>query len=143
MAKTIIIGSSVFFSNIKDYKIKDIDEMVIQNKWLPDKLTVLNFKKDNKDVFLWSPLTKEEFIQDTLNSDLYMKVGKFIIPEFCEYIGFKIEDYKRIYSYFENLDNKHKYEKIIVDAYIENNSFTLTEEQINKAYESYKKARNK
>lgn len=142
MTKTIRIGSSVFFSKFTDYKIKDIDEMVIQNKWLPDRICVLNFKKDNKDVFIWSPLSKEEFIKDTIDSNVAMRVGKFIIPEFCNYIGFEISEYEKLKDVFDNLDEKHRYEIIIRDAYIENNSFTLTDEQRMEAYQEYKKERN-
>ena len=142
MTKTIKIGSSVFFSGFDDYKQKDDDEMVIQEKWLPHKIHVLNLKKDGKDIFFWSPLSKEEFIKDTIDSNVAMRVGKFIIPEFCNYIGFKISEYEKLEDVFNNLDEKHKYEIIIRDAYIENNSFTLTDEQRMKAYQEYKKERN-
>lgn len=139
--KTIKIGSWVFFKNMPNYVSKDVDEMVIQDKWLPKGINVLNFKKDKKDVFLWSPLTKEQFIEDTLNCKVPMRVGKFIVPEFCEYIGFEIKDYELLKPIFDKLDDKHKYEKVIMESYIENNSFTLTEDQLNKAYEVYKQAR--
>lgn len=139
--KTIKIGSQVFFKNMPNYVSKDVDEMAIQDKWLPKGINVLNFKKDKKDVFLWSPLTKEQFIEDTLNCKVPMRVGKFIIPEFCEYIGFEIKDYELLKPIFDKLDDKHKYEKVIMESYIENNSFTLTEDQLNKAYEVYKQAR--
>lgn len=139
--KTIKIGSQVFFKNMPNYVSKDADEMAIQDKWLPKGINVLNFKKDKKDVFLWSPLTKEQFIEDTLNCKVPMRVGKFIVPEFCEYIGFEIKDYELLKPIFDKLDDKHKYEKVIMESYIENNSFTLTEDQLNKAYEVYKQAR--
>ena len=142
MTKTIKIGSAVFFSGFNDYKQKDDDEMVIQEKWLPHKIHVLNLKKDRKDIFFWSPLSKEEFIKDTIDSNVPMRVGKFIIPEFCNYIGFEISEYEKLKDVFDNLDEKHRYEIIIRDAYIENNSFTLTDEQRLKAYQEYKKERN-
>ena len=40
------------------------------------------------------------------------------------------------------MDSKHTYEKIIADAYIENNGFFLTDEQRDMAYNEYKKTRN-
>ena len=138
MTKTIKIGSAVFFSEFNDYKQKDDDEMVIQEKWLPHKIHVLNLKKDGKDIFFWSPLSKEEFIKDTIDSNVAMRVGKFIIPEFCNYIGFEISEYEKLKDVFDSLDEKHRYEIIIRDAYIENNSFTLTDEQRMKAYQEYK-----
>ncbi len=141
MSKTIKIGSRVFFDNISDYIPKDEDFMAIQNIWLPKNRHVLNLKRDGKDIFFWSPLSKEEFIQDTIDSNVPMRVGKFLVPEFCEYIGFEISDYEKLSDMFDNLDEKHRYEIIIRDAYIENNGFFLTDEQRLKAYEEYKRER--
>ena len=141
MIKTIKIGSFVFFKDIEGYKSKDEDEMVIQENWLPRKIHVLNLKKDGKDIFFWSPLNKEEFIKDTLDSKVPMRVGKFLVPEFCEYIGFEIKDYKKLNKVFNKLDSKHRYEIIIKDSYIKNNGFFLTDEQRMKAYQEYLKER--
>ena len=54
MTKNIKIGSSVFFGNMSDYVAKDIDEMIIQDKWLPKGIPVLNMKKGGRDIFFWS-----------------------------------------------------------------------------------------
>lgn len=71
-----------------------------------------------------------------------MRVGKFLVPEFCEYIGFTIDDLKLFEDLFDKLDDKHKYEKCIYDSYMKNKCFNLTEEQKNECYEIYKKYRN-
>ena len=52
-----------------------------------------------------------------------------------------LEDLKPFEEIFNNMDEKHQYEKIIYDAYVTNNDFTLTKEQRDKAYESYKQTR--
>ena len=52
-----------------------------------------------------------------------------------------IEDLKLFEDSFKRIDDKHKYEKVIYDAYIENGDFVLTEEQRNKAYQLYKEKR--
>ena len=70
-----------------------------------------------------------------------MSVGKFLIPEFCDAIGFKVSDLSKLQSAIDKLDDKHKYEKIIFDSYLENNSFRLNPEQRLRAYKSYKEAR--
>ena len=70
-----------------------------------------------------------------------MKAGKFLIPEFNEFIGFTIEDLKSILHVFENMDDKHSYEKIIANAYIENGGFFLKDRQRYNAYLEYKKKR--
>ena len=43
----------------------------------------------------------------------------------------------------DNLDDKHKYEKVIYDSYIENGEFKLTDEQLQKAYLEYKNNKRK
>lgn len=98
---------------------------------------------NGEDVFFYRNMSKEGFIKDTIESNVPMRVGKFLIPEFCEYIGFEISDYDKLKPMFDKLDDKHRYEIIIRDAYIENGSFTLTDEQRLKAYEEYKRERNK
>ena len=39
------------------------------------------------------------------------------------------------------MDDKHKYEKLIYDAYLKNNDFVLTDEQRIDAFNEYKKER--
>ena len=70
-----------------------------------------------------------------------MVVGKFLIPEFNKKIGFTIDDLPKIKPLIDRLDEKHIYEKIIYESYLENNSFTLTEDQRLKAYKKYKETR--
>ena len=101
----------------------------------------MNAKLNGKDVFLFKNMPKQGYIDDLLNSGVNMKAGKFLIPEFNEYINFTIDDLKSIFHIFENMDDKHTYEKIIADAYINNNGFFLTDEQRDLAYAEYKKTR--
>jgi hypothetical protein len=70
-----------------------------------------------------------------------MVLGKFLIPEFNEKIGFTIEDLPRMKPLIEKLDDKHKYEELIFNSYIKNNAFTLTSRQREQAYKSYKESR--
>ena len=132
------IGSSVFFSNYEDYTAKDNDKLCIMDNFPIKDTNVLNLKQNGDDVFFYKNMSKDEFIKDTIDSKVPMRVGKFLSPEFCKYIGFEISDYAKLNEVFNNLDDRHQYEKIIRDAYIENNSFTLTDEQRLKAYEEYK-----
>ena len=133
------IGSNYFFSQFSDYLSHDKDILIILDNKLPDKLSVLSYKKDGNDVFIYSNLTKEEWIENTLT--VPMKAGKFLIPEFCEYIGFEWEELPKLKECFDNIDDKHSYEKIIYNAYLENGAFFLTRKQLNEAYEEYKKYR--
>lgn len=138
--KKIIIGSSVFFSEYEDYKSKDKDVIAIMDTFIPHKNS-LNMKIKCEDVFLYRNMDKQRFIQDAFASGVPMRAGKFLVPEFAEYIGLDINDLRRLAPLFDQMDDAHKYEKIIFDAYMENGSFTLTDEQRNAAYEEYKKTR--
>lgn len=140
--KRIQIGSSVFFSEYDDYQSKDIDVLSIMDEFFPGSNSMrLKFNNTNEDVFLYRNLDKEGFIKDDLKSGLPMRAGKYLVPEFIEYIGLTLEDLKQFKSMFENMDEKHRYEKIIYDSYIENNGFFLTDVQRNIAYYEYKKPR--
>ena len=134
----ILVGSNYFFSKFPDFKSKDKDIIALQNCRLP--VPCLNMKKDGEDVFFYSKMTKEEWIENT--NLVPMKVGKFLVPEFCEAIGFTIEDLKIFKNLVNQLDDAHSYEKIIYDAYLKNGKLELTDEQLNRAYKEYKIKRN-
>jgi hypothetical protein len=136
----ILIGSQYFFSSYEDFKAKDIDELKIVET--NDFSQIRQITGCGKCLFLMKRhSTKEEYIAWALKSSVGMVIGKFLVPEFCRQIGFTIEDLPRLESLLVKLDNKHKYEKIIYDSYIENGSFTLTKEQRDRAYKSYKESR--
>lgn len=86
-------------------------------------------------------MSLDEFIDITLQRNFPMEVGKFLVPDFIKELNVTIKDIKRLKPLIENLDEKHLYEKVIYDSYIENNDFFLTDEHLNKAYEIYLKYR--
>ena len=138
--KQFQMGSTYFFSKYKDFKSKDYDDLCIMDTFIFPGC-VMNAKLDGKDVFLFKNMPKQGYIDDLLNSGVNMKAGKFLIPEFCSYISFTIEDLKSIFHIFDNIDSKHTYEKIIAQSYIENNDFFLTTQQRDLAYDEYKSTR--
>jgi hypothetical protein len=58
-----------------------------------------------------------------------MVIGKFLVPEFCEEIGFTIEDLPKLAPLLDRLGDRHQYERIIYESYLENQAFCLTEAQ--------------
>ena len=54
--------------------------------------------------------------------DPAMQIVKFLVPEFVQEIGFTIEHLKKLKPLAEKLEGRHKYAKVIYDAYIENGS---------------------
>lgn len=135
-----LMGSQYFFSCYDDFTSKDIDEIqIIETNEFSH---VRQITGQGKCLFqLKKYSSKEEYINWDLQSGLGMTVGKYLIPEFCNEIGFTINDLLKVQSLVNKLDDKHIYEAIIFDSYIENGSFKLTNEQRQRAYKSYKESR--
>lgn len=137
----IIIGSNYFFKDYEDFKSTDIDKIdIIETTEFKEKRTI---RGQGKDYIFLRQKPKNELIKDALNSELAMVVGKFLIPEFNEKIGFTIEDLPKVQPLIDRLDKKHEYEKIIYESYLENKEFILTQKQRDAAYVSYKESRGK
>lgn len=136
----MIVGSSAFFRSIDGFVSKDIDILELIDKPIGFKI-FRQIKFPNKCVFQWKRMSPQEFIDVTIKNNTPMEVGKFLVPEFNNEIGFTIDDLKQLDLLFNKLDDKHLYEKIIYDSYIENNQFILTDIQLQKAYEEYLKYR--
>ena len=136
--KKIRIGSTAFFSSFSDFKSKDVDELCIISKPINNKKTGFCLKANKKDLILYPQLTKEEFIDIDLKVNDALKIGKYLVPEFIEYIELTIDDLYKLKPLVDKLDSKHIYEKSIYNDYISNNSFNLTDKQLETAYNIYK-----
>lgn len=136
----IEVGSNYFFKQFKDFKPKDLDYIELVDKPKHFKY-VCHVRNNNTCIFYWRRMSVGEFIDYTINQCSPMSVGKFLIKEFCDEIGFKVSDLKLLENIFYKLDDKHKYLKVIFDLYIINNDFVLTNEQKQKAFAEYNKYR--
>lgn len=138
----ILMGSQYFFSCYDGFHSKDIDEIELVDNG--DFNYVKQLTGQGKCVFwLKKQPNLDNYINWALQSESGMVIGKFLIPEFNELIGFTIKDLPRVKPLIDKLDKKHLYEKIIYESYIENNAFELTDAQRLKAYKSYKESRGK
>ena len=136
------MGSSYFFDRYDDYKIKDNDELHIVDEFIFPNRVCMNMKLfDGNDIFIFKNTDKQEYINDVYESGVNMKVGKFLIPEFNKYINFTIDDLKSLQPMFDNMDEKHTYERVIFESYLKNGDFFLTDEQRMEAYKEYKRSR--
>ena len=135
-----LMGSQYFFSRYDDFTSKDIDEIqIIETNEFSHMRQITGQGKCLFQLKKYSSF--EEYINWDVRSNLGMVIGKYLIPEFCNEIGFTIEDLPKVKSLINKLDDKHKYEEIIYNSYIENGSFTLTDKQRENAYKSYKENR--
>lgn len=140
MSRKILVGSSVFFNEIEGFQSKDRDYVILVEK--PVGYDFVRQTTSSKAcIFEWRKMSPERFVEYSLRRGPAMQLGKFLVPGFVQEIGFTIEHLKALKPLAEKLDERHRYEKVIYDSYIENGSFELTEEQRSKAYEQYKLAR--
>lgn len=135
----IQIGSKVFFSKFEDYNSKDNDWFVLVEDFIKEKDSMRCKIKDDDLIMYRKNITKKEMLEECKLVPL--KIGKFLVPEFIEHYKVTIKDLKTLVYLCDKLDDAHKYEKIIIEAYIQNNKFELSEEQLSLAYEEYKKYR--
>lgn len=135
-----LMGSQYFFSEYPDFQSKDIDELEIVDTGDFKYLRQLSGMGRCLFQLKRQPST-EEYITFALKSSIGMVVGKFLVPEICQAIGFTIEDLPRLQPLIERLDSYHKYEEIIYNSYLENKAFILTPDQRLCAYQSYKESR--
>lgn len=136
-----LMGSTYFFKEYTGFSPHDTDLWEIIET--SDFKVVRTIRGQGKDYFQFRKQpTTQTYIDIALQSNLPMVVGKFLIPEFCKEIGFTIKDLSKLKPLIDKLDEKHKYEEIIYNAYLANGDFVLTQTQRDQAYESYKKTRN-
>lgn len=137
---TYLMGSSYFFGDYPDYKIKDVDKLIFVDSPKLFK-NVMTMRNGQDDIFMWRRMTANDFIDYTLSKNNPLQLGKFLIPEICKEIGFTIQHLRQLEPIVERLDKLHEYQRVIYNAYLENNDFTLTDAQRDQAYEVYKSAR--
>lgn len=139
LTKPITVGSRYFFEGMPGFHPHDFDRIqLVETDEFPGVRTI---RGRGEDWFFYKSKTKDELIADAVRSPLAMVVGKFLVPEFCDAIGFTYGDLGKIKPLIDRLDEKHVYERIIYEAYLANGSLTLTDEQRLAAYESYEASR--
>lgn len=137
--KQIEIGSGVFFSKFPDYTPGVSNMLYIDDD--PDYEYETNYMENGVHVLRWRNLPKDQLI--AYHKDCYKGryIGKFLVPEYIEYVGITLDDLKELHHLVNFLDERHIYEKLIYDFYIENNGFFLTDKQLEEVYEEYKNER--
>ena len=141
MPRKILVGSRYFFKDIEGFNSKDVDYLILDYKPKGYK-TQYQITGKGQCLFRWRRMSVDEYISLALETKLPMEVGKFLVKEVAYTIGMKIYDLKKLAPVFDKLDDKHLYEKVIFESYINNNGFYLTEAQRLRAYEEYKKYRS-
>ena len=141
MSSRFLVGSNVFFRGyFEDFVSKDVDTVMLEDSPKGYE-NVRQFHFNGRCIFQWRKMEKNEFIDVSLERGLGMELGKFLVPEFARELGMNMDDLERLRPLAEKLDEKHLYEKVIYDAYIENGCWFLTAEQRAEAYRIYKECK--
>lgn len=141
---SIQTGSRAFFGDIPDFKPHDTDMVYIcergEMRGFLHKRFMKNAAGDGCDFFIVRD-TKENLMQWELKHAQPMSLGHYLLPDFCREFGITMADLETLRPLRDRLDTMHQYVGLIYDAYIENGSMTLTDEQRMGAYEEYKRER--
>lgn len=150
------VGSYPFFKNYRNYICHDRDilrfvsDIDIKYESLCENRKYLVIREDDKDIFIYKKMSREEYL-NYIFCDMRMKNDddleyiyedfSLLCPDLVKYYNITVDDIRPLKKNFEHKNDKHKYQKVIFDSYIENNGMYLTQEQLDKAYEEYKKYR--
>ena len=142
MDKRIIVGSRAFFEGMPDFAPKDTDVLV----WVEKPNGFKDYRQTHvsgRCTIEWRAMSKAELLQHAKRETACgLEFGKFLVPVFAELVGLTIADLKELRNAFRGkIDAKHEYQLLIYSAYEDNDAFTMTDEQIEKAYALYKDAR--
>ena len=138
--KRFLVGSRAFFSGLDGFTPKDYDYLTFVEKGNGFE-KYCQYTDGRCCYFVWVARPKDDLIQVALTSGPAMQVGKFLVPEVAEALGLTIQDLEKLQPLIDSLEPKHAYERVIYEAYLANDAFTLTEEQRSLAFAAYKAAR--
>lgn len=142
----IITGSAYFFSSMPGFSPKDKDYVSYQEHPVKFKL-LRQITKPGMDLFIYNKdLTFEEHVRYLTARDSKvppMSLCNYLNNDFIKMFfgSITIEQLKQLHPLVDKMDWKHRYLVMIYNFYIENNSFTLTDEQRLEAYNRYKAER--
>ena len=139
MTQTFLVGSRAFFAGMEGFQPSDRNILRLVGNPAFKAGKEITGRKTN--VFTYTRETAKQMVDNTLASGKTIKVGKFLVPDVARAIGLTIEELQKLKPLVSRLGAKQSYQKIIFNAYIENNDFKLTQEQRQAAYETYLAAR--
>lgn len=130
----ILVGSASFFAGMEGYNgtpnyVQVIDEPKPGcSKW---------WSKRGEDTFEWVRHPKDVQLKKLASAGVVKRVAALLSPELASVFDVMVEDIQSLHHIWDRCEGKTAYYKVIADAYIENGSFTLTDDQRIAAYSVY------
>lgn len=137
MIKTIQAGSRAFFSNYEDFQPSDNDLIKFDDEQTVDFYSSF---EDDVHIFHYRHMSKDELFSFIYNYSFQnpLVVCTFTLPEVAEFYDISISEMFLFEDRFNYLTRRHNYMKFIFSCYVENGEYSLTQAQLDKAYEMYK-----
>lgn len=145
MEKKFLAGLQCFFSKFEDYVMHDTDYVIIVDD--AEKDYKHTYDKANKiDYFYWKRNTPEWHVEFMLRERSFaLDCARLLVPDVAKELNVTITQLKRlepvIRRIVKEVGQAYEYYEIIYDAYVANDAFMLTDDQLKAAYESYKSSR--
>ena len=129
------------------YSLHDLDYVIISDEMFLDCHHV--YQIDNgvaKDMFYWKKHSPEWHISRLSQHDSFaLDIAHVLVPAVAKELCITVSMLSQLTSVAMRLstefDGKYDYYRIILNAYLENDEFFLTDEQRLAAYKAYKKYR--
>lgn len=135
------VGSRLFFDGMPGYNPKDSDYvMLVENPTIFENC--MTVRGENKDIFLWRKTNAEEFVDMTIRMGTPMLAGKFLNKELCEDAGMTRQVFGKLKPLFDNMDDRHTYQKLIFDHILKTWDFDIPDKTRNIAFLTYLNSRN-
>ena len=142
--KKILTGSRAFFAGMEGFNPHDTDYAILVNKedvnYLFKSYRADRVKHECHFFYVRNP--KERLLPWIVKHAIPMTLCSFLVPEFCQQFGITVSDLEILRPLRDRMDRRHSYLVVIYDAYIENGSMALTDQQRQAAFEEYKKERS-
>lgn len=131
-------GSRAFFDSMEGFTPHDTDYVEFDTN-----LSCNHIICDKQETtFIWKYNKADDIINYILNKKVYHNdVCLLLIPNIIKEVGMTFDKLPQLKPLIDKLDDRHKYIEVIYNAYLENGKFELTKEQLNSAYEEYKRER--
>ncbi len=140
MNNRILVGSRAFFSGIEGFKTDNRNFIKLVNNsaalQVESKLSIhsnITYRMLREHATL--------MVDKAVESNNALLLGNFLVPQVAKEIGLTIQHLKDLLPLADHLPAKLAYQSIILQAYIENGSFSLSAEQRANAYAAYCSAR--
>lgn len=147
MEKRFIAGSFCFFRDMPGFELHDLDYIIVTDEMFKDYHHIYWIEGGiGKDYFYWKKNTPEWHINSLLSEKAFtLDIARLLVPAVAKELGITINMLQTLKPIAEKLkmefEGKYDYYRIILNAYLENNDFILTDTQRIEAYNSYKNSR--